>query len=66
MIRVGTYPPISIDFGKDEAGMILQREVKRDQWVDYLENGKPVVSARHFYNGQMAPLAFEAATSVAS
>ena len=34
MITAGTYPPI--DLGKDEPGMTLQREVKRDQWVDYL------------------------------
>jgi hypothetical protein len=27
MITAGTYPPISIDFGKDEPGMTLQREV---------------------------------------
>jgi hypothetical protein len=31
MITAGTHPPISIDLGKDEPGMTLQREVKRDQ-----------------------------------
>jgi hypothetical protein len=31
MITAGTYPPISIDLGKDKPGMTLQREVKRDQ-----------------------------------
>jgi hypothetical protein len=44
MITAGTYPPISIDFGKDESGMTLQREVKRDQWVDYLVDGELVRS----------------------
>jgi hypothetical protein len=42
MITAGTYPPVSIDFGKDEPGMILQREVERDQWIDYQVDGKPV------------------------
>ena len=44
MITAGSYPPISIDFGKDEPGMTLQRKVKRDQWNDYLVNNKPVKS----------------------
>ena len=43
-ITAGSYPPISIDLGKDEPGMTLQREVKRDQWIDYLVNNKPVKS----------------------
>ena len=43
MIVSGTSPPISIDWGKDEAGMILQfRNVERDRivWRDYLVNGE--------------------------
>jgi hypothetical protein len=42
MITAGTHPPI--DLGKDEPGMTLQREVKRDQWIDYQVNNKPVKS----------------------
>ena len=33
MITAGSYPPISIDLGKDEAGMILQyRERDGHAW----------------------------------
>ena len=28
MITAGSYPPISIDFGKDEPGMTLQRRYR--------------------------------------
>jgi hypothetical protein len=44
MITAGTYPAIYIDLCKDEPGMILQREVKRDQWIDCLVDSKPVKS----------------------
>ena len=47
MITAGSYPPISIDFGKDEPGMILQyRNVERDRivWRDYTVNGDQVKS----------------------
>jgi len=50
MIVAGTYPPISIDLGKNEPGVILQREVKRDQWNDYLANrnrGENVTLSEH-------------------
>jgi len=40
----GTSPPISIDFGKDEPGMTLQLEVKRDQLIDYEVDGEVVKS----------------------
>ena len=38
MITAGSYPPISIDLGKDESGMILQhRQIERGYivWRDY-------------------------------
>ena len=47
MITAGTYPPIHIDLGKDEAGMILQsRNVERGYivWRDYLADGEAVKS----------------------
>ena len=43
MISAGTSPPIWIDYGKDEPGMVLQRLVKR-VWVDY-EVGDEVVKS---------------------
>ena len=39
-----TSPPISINLGRNDPGMTLQREVKRDQWINYLVNGEPVKS----------------------
>lgn len=33
-----------MDFDKNEPGMTLQREVKRDHWIDYMVDGKPVKS----------------------
>ena len=47
MITAGSYPPVSIDFGKNEPGMTLQfRNVKRDQtvWRDYMVDGEAVKS----------------------
>jgi hypothetical protein len=44
VITAGTYPPITIDLGKDEPGMTLQREVERGQWIDYLVDGETVKS----------------------
>ncbi len=47
MIVAGTYPPINIDLGKDEPGMILQREYREDGllvWRDYLKDGKVVMA----------------------
>ena len=47
MITAGTYPPISIDLGKDEPGMTLQyRNVERGQivWRDYTVDGEVVKS----------------------
>jgi hypothetical protein len=43
MIAEGTHPPISIDLGKDEPGMTLQRWDGND-WVDYKADGKLVKS----------------------
>jgi hypothetical protein len=43
VIVAGTYPPISIDLGKDEAGMTLQR-LDGKEWVDYKVNRKLVKS----------------------
>jgi hypothetical protein len=42
MIIAGTHPPISIDLGTDEPGMVLQR--LKDEWMDYQVNGKVVKS----------------------
>ena len=45
MITAGSYPPISIDFGKDEPGMTLQyRDVERGYivWRDYTVDGEVV------------------------
>ena len=45
VITAGTYPPIHIDFGRNEAGMTLQyRDVGRGQivWRDYTVVGQPV------------------------
>ena len=47
MIVAGTYPPINIDFGNDEPGMILQREYREGGsriWRDYKVDGKVVKS----------------------
>ena len=47
MIAAGSYPPISIDFGKDEPGMTLQyRDVVRGYivWRDYKVDGKTLKS----------------------
>ena len=47
MIKAGSYPPVSIDFGKDEPGMTLQyRNVERGQvvWRDYQVDGEAVKS----------------------
>jgi len=47
MITAGTYPPISIDLGKDEPGMALQyRDVERGyiDWRDYKVDGEAVKS----------------------
>ena len=35
---------IYIDLGRDEPGMVLQRREGRDGWVDYLVDGKAVIS----------------------
>jgi hypothetical protein len=43
MIVAGTSPPISIDFGKDEPGMILQCWEGKD-WVSYTVDGETVKS----------------------
>ena len=43
MISAGTSPPISIDYGKDEPGMTLQRLDGRE-WVDYEVDGEVVIS----------------------
>jgi hypothetical protein len=42
MIVAGTHPPISIDLGSNEPGMILQRWA--GEWVNYKVDGKVVVS----------------------
>ena len=47
MITAVSYPPISIDFGKDEPGMTLQyRDVERGYivWRDYTVDGEVVKS----------------------
>ena len=47
MITAGSYPPISIDFGKDEPGMTLEyRDFERRQivWRDYTVDGEVVKS----------------------
>ena len=47
MIVSGSYPPISIDLGKDEPGMTLQyRNVERGYivWRDYSVDGETVRS----------------------
>ena len=47
MITAGTYPPISIDLGKDEPGMTLQyRGFKRRRivWRDFKVDGEVVKS----------------------
>ena len=52
MITAGTYPPISIDLGKDEPGMTLQyRNLERDQivWRDYTVDGEVVKSPVDIY-----------------
>ena len=45
MIIAGTYPPVSIHFGKDKQGMTLQnRDVERGfvVWRDYKVDGETV------------------------
>ena len=47
MITASTYPPISIDTGKDEPGMVLQyRQIEGGQivWRDCKVDGKAVKS----------------------
>ena len=47
MIAAGSYPPVSIDLGKDEPGMTLQyRNVERGYivWRDYKVGGEVVKS----------------------
>ena len=47
VITAGSYPPISIDLGKDEPGMTLQhRDVERGYivWRDYTVDGEIVRS----------------------
>ena len=47
MISAGTSPPIWIDYGKDEPGMVLQREYREGGmlvWNDYQVDGEPVLS----------------------
>ena len=43
MISAGTSPPISIDLGKDEPGMVLQRLEGRE-WVGYVVDEAVIVS----------------------
>lgn len=48
MIVAGSDIGIWIGFGKDEAGMILQREYRKGDglvWHDYLKDGKPVIAS---------------------
>ena len=47
MITAGSYPPISIDLGKDEPGMTLQREYREGGyliWRDVIEDSRLVKS----------------------
>ena len=47
MIAAATYPPISIDLGKDEPDMTLQyRQIERGYivWRDYMVDGEAVKS----------------------
>ena len=47
MITAGSYPPISIDFGRDDPGMTLQfRNAERGYivWRDYEVDGEVVKS----------------------
>jgi hypothetical protein len=47
MIVAGTYPPINIDLGNDEPGMILQREYREGGfrvWRDYMVGGEVVTA----------------------
>ena len=47
MITAGSYPPISIDLGKDEPGMTLQREYREGGkliWRDVVKDGQVVRS----------------------
>ena len=47
MITAGSYPPVSIDLGRDEPGMILQyRDFERGYivWRDYIVDGELVKS----------------------
>lgn len=43
MISAGTSPPIWIDLGKDEPGMVLQC-YERHEWVTVIEDGRAVKS----------------------
>jgi hypothetical protein len=44
MIVAGTHPPITIDLGSNEPGMIPQLRWDGDDWVDYKADGKVVKS----------------------
>ncbi len=47
LIVAGTYPPISIDLGKDEPGMTLQRRDREGSyfvWRDVLKDGIAIKS----------------------
>ena len=47
MITAGTYPPISIDLGSNEPGMILQHEYREGGnliWRDVVKDGQAVKS----------------------
>ena len=47
MISAGSYPPINIDLGSDEPGMILQREYREGGklvWRDVEKDGRVVKS----------------------
>ena len=47
MMTAGSYPPISIDLGRDEDGLTLQyRNVERGRivWRDYMIDGETVKS----------------------
>jgi len=47
MITAGSYPPVNIEFGRDEPGMTLQfRNVERGRivWCDYTVDGEVLKS----------------------
>ena len=67
MITAGSYPPISIDFGKDEPGMTLQyRDVKNGYivWRDVVKDGQVVQKPRqpHLIPSLQLPSAFAMAS----